>query len=359
MNSHFNADLLKIARQSRGLSQSALAEKSGVSQAHISKWENALVQPIESSFAKIATALDFPISFFYETDRVFGLPVSFHPAYRKRASVGKQGIERLEAEMNIHLFHFRRLLRSVDLTAEIPFPQIEVEDSEGGVESVADLVRRIWLVPTGPIRNLTSYAERSGCLVIPSDFGGEAVDGLTIRTPDLPPCIFINRNQPADRQRFTLAHEIGHLVMHRLPSRDMENEANTFAAQLLMPAEDIRPSLSGELTIQKLAAMKPIWRVSMAAILFRSKAMRLLTENQSQYLWRQMSQYGYRRREPAELDFAPETPSVVSELFRAHLEDLGYDVMDMKSMLHTSTDDLWRLYGIRNEQSNGHLRLVT
>lgn len=358
MNSVFNPDLLKVARQARGLSQSALAEISGVSQTHISKWENALVQPVGTSFEKIANALNFPLSFFYEDDRVFGLPVSFHPAYRKRASVGKQGIERLEAEMNIHLFHFRRLLKSVDLTAEIPFPQIDVDDCDGGAESVADLVRRIWLVPTGPLRNLTSYAERSGCLVIPTDFSGEAVDGLTIRTPDLPPCIFINRNQPADRQRFTLAHEIGHLVMHRLPSIDMEAEANAFAAQLLMPAADIRASLFGELTIQKLAALKPIWRVSMGAILFRAKAIGLLTDNQSHYLWRQMSQSGYRRREPAELDFPPETPSVVNELIRTHLEDLGYDFMDMQSALHASTDDLSRLYGIRNERSDGHLRLV-
>lgn len=358
MKHEFNADLLRIARQSRGFSQSLLADRSGVSQAHISKWENALLQPTEVLLSKVAGALNFPVSFFFEPDRVFGLPVSVHPMYRKRASVGKQSIEKLEAEVNIHLFHFRRLLKSVDLAPELDLPEIEVDEYAGGAEGVAEMVRRMWLIPVGPIRNLMSYVERAGCLVILSDFDGESVDGLTVRTPDMPPCIFLNRNQPADRQRFTLAHELGHLVMHRHPSPAMEDEANAFAAALLMPARDIRPILlGGTITVPRLAALKPIWRVSMAAILVRAKTIGLLTDNQSSYLWRQMSQLQYRRREPAELDFAAEVPSVVPEVVRSHLEDLGYALSDLRTMLHTSGDDISRLYNIAPPNAS-RLRLV-
>ena len=91
----------------------------------------------------------------------------------------------------------------------------------------------------------------------------------------------MNRNQPADRQRFSLGHELGHIVMHRVPSPTMEDEANAFASALLMPTQEVRPYLSGRLTIQKLASLKPVWRVSMQALLYRARAIGTITANQS------------------------------------------------------------------------------
>ena len=69
----------------------------------------------------------------------------------------------------------------------------------------------------------------------------------------------------------TLAHELGHLVMHRFPSPDMENEAHAFASAFLMPAGDIRPYLqSRRIDLQLLASLKPEWRVSMQSIIMRA-----------------------------------------------------------------------------------------
>ena len=74
----------------------------------------------------------------------------------------------------------------------------------------------------------------------------------------MPPIVVLNSQQPADRQRYSLAHEIGHLVMHRLPSALMEDEANTFASALLMPTVDIRPAFLGRrVDLATLASLKP------------------------------------------------------------------------------------------------------
>ncbi|MFX5225882.1 ImmA/IrrE family metallo-endopeptidase, partial [Acinetobacter baumannii] len=93
------------------------------------------------------------------------------------------------------------------------------------------------------------------------------VSGVTIKVPGLNPCIFIDKNMPSDRQRFTLAHELGHAIMHKLPSENMEDEANRFASALLMPSKDIRPYLTGKITLEKLATLKLVWKVSMNALL--------------------------------------------------------------------------------------------
>jgi Zn-dependent peptidase ImmA (M78 family)/transcriptional regulator with XRE-family HTH domain len=358
MNSKFNADLLRVARQVRGWSQTELSNRSSVSQAHLSKVENGLLAPTDEVTKKFAETLNFPVDFFEQQDRVMGLPVSVHPMYRKRASVGQRAIDALEAELNIRIMSVRRLLKSATIEAEFPMPSLDIDEFDGDIEEIAALVRRTWLLPSGPIKNLVEVAERAGCIVMHCDFSSAGVDGVTVKMAGLPPCIFLNKNAPADRQRFSLAHEIGHIVMHPVPSQTMEDEANAFASALLMPMKDIKRPLSGRLTLQRLASLKPVWRTSMAALLYRAKAVGAITPNQSQYLWRQLSKMGYRKNEPAELDFAVEEPVLVPELFRLHLEELGYSLSELASALCLAEKDIVEFYHLDEGERRPHLTIV-
>jgi len=138
----------------------------------------------------------------------------------------------------------------------------------------------------------------------------------------------------------------------------MEDEANAFASALLMPAQEVRSYLSGRLTVQKLASLKPVWRVSMQALLYRARAIGAITANQSQYLWRQISALGYRRNEPPELDFPAEEPGVLPELIRVHIEELDYEVKDLCSVLHVFEDDLRHMHTLPGKVGGPKLRVV-
>ncbi len=354
----FNAGLLRIARQARGWSQAELSRQSGISQAKLSKLENGLTSPADDAIHCIAEVLKFPVSFFYQEDRIAGLPVSVHPLYRKKASIGKKPLEKLEALLNIQLLHLRRLFAAIEFEPELVLPKLEVDDYGDDPERIAQLVRQTWLAPSGPIIDLVGWVERAGCIVIHCDLAGLSVDGITMQMSDMPPCIFLNRNQPADRQRFSLAHELGHIVMHKAPSPTMEEEANAFAAALLMPAREIGSYLNRRLTIQRLAALKPAWKVSMAALLFRAKTIGAITANQSQYLWRQMTKMGYRQVEPPELDFAAEEPSIHPEIISVHIQNLGYDMNDLCAALHSFEDDVRRMHPLPARVDRPNLRLV-
>lgn len=131
-------------------------------------------------------------------------------------------------------------------------------------EKVAELVRRTWLIPNGPLRNLTEYIERAGCLVFHCDFSRFRV---TLKVPGLNPCIFIDKNMPSDRQRFTLA-DIWHAIMYKIPSEDMEDEANRFASASLMPSRILEGNFLERATLGKVSHTKnDIWRVSMSSLL--------------------------------------------------------------------------------------------
>ncbi|WP_336020803.1 XRE family transcriptional regulator [Acinetobacter bereziniae] len=356
----FNADLLILARQSRGLSQSELANDCKLSQAMISKLEGRLVsEPSLEVLSKLADILNYPTEFFYEPDRLYGLPASVHAGamYRRKASVTKKSREKLEAILNIRILHLKRLLRSIDLDFDLPL--LELDPDEHTPDEIAAKVRQAWLIPKGPLHNLMEYVERAGCMVFLCDFDDLSVDGVTMRSPDLPPCIFLNKSLPGCRQRFTLAHELGHIIMHRIPTgEDMETEANKFASSLLMPADDIRPYVQGKLTISKLAQLKPLWLSSMSSILYRAGDIGAISAHQQKYLWIEMSKLGYKTREPSQIDIKVELPTNVTEIINLHTEDLEYTTSDMQYLLKSSNDDLYHIYGLGKNPNRPQLRLL-
>ncbi|EUA32506.1 hypothetical protein I552_9755 [Mycobacterium xenopi 3993] len=110
----------------------------------------------------------------------------------------------------------------------------------------------------GPVVNLTRWMEAAGCLVFEEDFGTQRIDGLSQWVDDHP-IILINANAAPDRKRLTKAHELGHLVLHSNgPTDQMEDEANRFAAEFLMPADEIRHELR-RLDLGKLRDLKREW----------------------------------------------------------------------------------------------------
>ena len=242
----FNGELLRLARQYRGFKQHDLARVLRVEPSTISRIENGIIEASQEFAARGASHLRFPSTFFEQTDRIYGLPLSVHPSmWRKKSAVSQHDIDRALAEMNIRMMHLRRLIRAVEYEPMLEMPTLDVDGYHGDIDALATVVRRTWLMPAGPVRDLTSWLERAGCFVIHTDLPDAAMDGVTLRAPDTPPCIFLNRLQLADRMRFSLAHELGHLVMHRLPRQNMEDEANSFAGAFLAPANDIRPYFSG------------------------------------------------------------------------------------------------------------------
>lgn len=325
----FRHELLETRRKMLGMSQVMLAKTAGISQAAVSKIEQGIQLPSKEHVQRFSDALSCPISFFFQADRVYGAPVSMHPVFRKSVSVRQKEMDKLLATLNLRIAHIRTFLNAAEFTPELPLPRYELSEYGGDIEKIADSVRRSWFAPRGPIIPLAEYAERAGCIVSVCDMGGANIDGVSYNIIDMPPIVFLNKRQPADRMRFTLAHELGHLVLgHVVPSERMEEEANCFASALLMPKADIANDLSN-LTLDKAAKLKPYWRVSIASILMRAKSLQKITSAQSNCLWRKMSMLGYRTCEPPELDFEQEKTEMVSGYVKYFLNELAYSSEDI------------------------------
>jgi Zn-dependent peptidase ImmA (M78 family) len=244
--------------------------------------------------------------------------------------------------MNLIRMRIARLLRSTDIPA-CRFQRIDPAEYQENVAVIARLVRSTWLIPPGPIRNVIRTIEDSGGIVVTIDFGTRQADAISEWVEPLPPLFLINSNSDitGDRLRLTLAHEIGHIVMHRFPSPLMEDEANRFAAEFLMPAREIKPSLYA-LSFAKLMDLKSQWKVSMAALIQRAGDLKTVTPSQKRYMFINLGKRGWRLREPEETDIALERPALMQELIKAHIEQLGYSPEQMAEALMLLREDEFR-----------------
>jgi len=312
--------MLALARESRGLTQSAFAADIEISQAEISKFENGIKIPSDAQIEKMAHRLQYNVDFLFlnESIRAFGSGCVYH---RKRKSATDAKLTNLLATVNVKRIQVKQLMKSVESRPGNTFERLDVDEYSGGPKEVAQALRALWHLPPGPVQNLIRVIEDAGGIVIRCEFGTTKVDALSQWLPGYPPIFLVNSAIPTDRMRFTLSHEIGHIAMHRTPTEQMEREADQFAAEFLMPEKEIRPYLS-DLNIPRLAALKPFWRVAMSALLYRASELGTIDERRKSYLWFLMGKSGYRTHEPVEI--APEEPTLLRELIGVHQQSLHY-----------------------------------
>ena len=164
-------------------------------------------------------------------------------------------------------------------------PEIDLDKYRGrsrkrpDTEEIARSVREGWMLPTGPVPSMVDLLEENGGIVIPCNFGTDLIDVISQRIDGLPVLFFVNVCISADRIRYTLAHELAHLVLHTTTFKaddEMEREADHFAGAFLLPADEIRPQLR-LFDLRQLANMKSYWKVSMAAIAVRAERLNLIT----------------------------------------------------------------------------------
>lgn len=300
----FNREMLVLAREARGLSQKDLALLLGCHQSRLSKIESGDLAPQESDICLFAEKLGQRPAFFSQQGSAQTSSVSF---YRKTNTLPLKMLNQCNAQMNVRRLEIDSQIGNRRF-GKTELPYFSPTEIDGGAKGVARKLRQFWHIPKGPIRNLTELVEDAGCIIECFSFPSPKLDGLCICAANKPPIIFLNKDFPKSRRRLSLAHELGHLVMHTNPHEDVEVEAWDFAAELLMPAAEICHQFF-PLNLDKLGKMKCQWGVSMQALLQHGKRLGKINDSYNKFLWMQLGKYGYRKNEPFEDAIPDENPT--------------------------------------------------
>lgn len=308
---------LVTLRRLLGLSQTELAESTGISQPQISLMERGERSITGAAISQICLVTQAPASFFnVETHPVQGI-LSFRKLAAASAVSRDSSIARFEEVERI----------SADLAERVGYrlaslPQSEDDIDGDDIEHIAELTRdALGLEMSDPILNLTRSLERRGIVVAPIASKNEGIldghDGASRAVENITrPVIAYISGTPGDRERFTKAHELGHIVLHgRRPDvgeKIKEREAHRFAGALLLPAKAMEGVISESLSLNGYVALKAIWGVSIQAIIARAHALGLISDAKRKSLMVQVSYKGWRKAEPVEVK--PENPVLLRQM---------------------------------------------
>jgi Zn-dependent peptidase ImmA (M78 family) len=292
----FNASRLKLARLRRGLSLTKLATESGVSLRSLTDYENSKRPPSKENLLKLAVTLGVTPEFF-ERDTIEPVPVQA-ASFRKlsKATATRRDAVLATAALTLEFY------KTIEKYFRLPAPAIPTFDKLPP-DQAADLVRRQWNLGDRPISNMIHLLESKGVRVASLNHEYNDIDAFCFYM-DAVPYVLLNTSKSAERQRFDLAHELAHLVLHSevemeiTSSKEREVQANAFASSFLMPRSAVLSQLMAGASRDRILAARSYWKVSAMAMTHRLHELRLLSDWQYRSTCIELSDLGYRKEEP-------------------------------------------------------------
>lgn len=310
--SGFAPSRLLWAREHRMITRSELAHAAGISVSAIAGYEQGRTTPSQSTQEKLTNALNLKPHFLSleDLEEVPAAAVSF----RKASKIPKkhQHAARGDARMAVEIFN------SLEKHFKLPSAQIPALPRFKPVDA-AELVRAEWHLGDRPISDMMSLLESKGVRILSLDHRYSDVDAFCF-TRDGVPYIFVSTAKSGERQRFDLAHELGHLVMHsgddEYPSsKEREKEAQDFASAFLLPASRIYTQGMHDAHLDRILEAKAYWGVSAMAMTYRLHDLGLLSDWQYRTAAVELTKRGYRASEPDGI--TPERSQLLHKVFHS------------------------------------------
>jgi len=283
---------LKSARESAQISQDDFAQKLGISRATLSAIENGHSTIDSTKLLEAARLLGRPVSEFF-SERIEETALLY------RAAENTIAPEHARKDFERFCRAYRELEEIVEVADSVLPPPEYAEPQFADVKAFAELVaaserQRLGIGPLEPINNMFKVLDEQGVRIFLYPLDGHDVWGISAYSARFGACIFVNALTTVERRIFSLAHEYGHLVMHRRmfnapapkgkADKTAELMADAFAANFLVPADALRTVFHrdiGEKAIgpEDIVFLKRYFRVSAKVIYKRLLEIKLLKEN--------------------------------------------------------------------------------
>lgn len=325
----FNPRAVVLGRGAREMTQKNLAQAIGVSQPAVSQWEKGQRVPDVEHIKKLAAVLDvLPMSL---TDASVATTT---PMFRASGVSSRRDERRIEGRIEQARLAASRILDGVVITPSLPWPSVDDPLSHDPEQAAADL-RRVWRIPSGPTDDLSAFIEAAGTVILRVAFSHAKVEAAYAHPRrDATRWILLNTSTTdGARGRLTLAHELGHAVLHHWdafnvpPEAERERQAFEFSLALLVPADefilDIAPTKRRWLDFLRL---RHKWGISAAALARRAHHLGLITKDVYRNINIERRRRGHWNTEPGEV--ALEIPTVFANAVSLLRDRAGWNLQD-------------------------------
>ena len=293
---------LKLARSASGLSLRGLSDRieNRVTAQAIGKYERDESMPSSGVLIALADALNVSVNYLVGDSNLSLLSVDFRTkkvkSRREEDQIGAMVLQMLERYLTIE-----EILRlpsvNWDRPRSAPYP---VVNDIFEADRAASMLRNDWELGLNPIPNMAELMEERGVKVL-FRLLVDGMDGFTAHVrrenEEEAPVIVVNANDGGERQRFTIAHEVGHLMLDVSPGIDEEKAAYRFAGAFLMPEEVMWAEIGKHRTALGWAEMfklKLMLGVSVQAITYRCKDLGIINQTLMGRMFDQFEELGWR-----------------------------------------------------------------
>ena len=330
--SQFQPMRLKEACMDRRIRIGELAEKTGISKTTISNLANGKIRtPQRETIAKISWELKRPEKYFY-TPFARNFMDTTEPTYRSFSSRANLDNLSVRAKLNVaeDIIQFLNEFieeRYMDIPSNLIVDYDTSFTNTDLIESIALRLREYWNIGNSVIDNMTILLENHGILCFKLDMP-KNIESVNICTrfsdsEHEVAIIVTSAKLTYFRQRFTLAHELGHIILHHFldeedyikNSKLIEEQANRFASAFLMPNTIFHESIYRR-NLTELLSLKRQWGVSISACARRMKDLYLISLNQYQNMNIEISRRGWKKKEPLDNEVYPENPYYIEAGYR-------------------------------------------
>lgn len=298
------SERLHQARQANGLSLRALAEKVGVSAMMLSKYERAESMPTSAVLLALADALGVRTEYFFRSTSIELERIEHRNKHRWKLPA--QAERKVLADVRDQLERWAVLDKitpapwSVSFSLPDDLPD-RIEDLDA-IEDIAIKVREHWDLGLNPLPDLIDTLETRGIKVFTTRFDDLRFEGMSAHA-DHHHVVVVGRQWPGDRQRFTLAHELGHLVLDDLLVSDIDKEkaADRFAGAFLVPSPIVKAVLGARrrsLEVYELYMLKQEFGLSIAGWSYRALDVGVISKATHKEFWRLLARKGWNKNEP-------------------------------------------------------------
>ena len=324
---YFDPPRLTLARDLRGLTKVELAEMVYKTASAISQFESGRARPDIKTLAKLALAIGVPREFF--AARPGSRRIHLEEChFRSLRSASQRDRRQLLALGSLLCEVVSHLEQYVDFPVEQITDVSATVSSTEEIEELAISIRRAWNLGLGPVSHMLDLLEGKGVLVLPVAEECRKVDAFSVWHEGRP-CVFVllKNDQPTE-MRWKAAHELGHLVMHAdvTPGlKQLERQAERFAAALLLPRESFLPECPRRLDWPRLVELKKRWKVSLATLLYRAHELGNLSDASYRRGFVYLNQTNQRRNEQHEPPM--ESPSMLGQALDAVRDELSTEAL--------------------------------
>lgn len=359
---------MKSARFARGLKKTELSNLIGLSITSISNYENGSMNINKENLDKYSKVLNFPIDFFINDYEYDMKQLDKSPIFFRSSSVTNE-IKDMYCQKYIHLLLVHKVLSEY-----LKFPELNIEVdnifkekgnfgySNKEIEYLALDLRKLWGLGEKPIDNLLEIMVQNGIIISKIKTNIKATTDAFSQVIEDTPMIFLNKDRgTAVRDRFSLAHELGHIVLHSdiisddIKNKDIynqiEKEANRFASSFLLPSTAFSEDIL-TIDINSLIPLKKRWKVSLKGIIMRLRELDIIDDRQQRNNFIYISKKRWNISEPLDDIIENEEFNLYEEAFGVLFEG---GVVDPKSVIKKIGIGVERIEEICN-LNNGFLK---